>query len=513
MSELTVDSYNKYAPAAYHGAVDVFLSMEDTLPIIHGTCGCSTYAWTNIMRASLITKSFPSTALTDRQLSSENGSRSIVKAIEYARENYNPNLIGVISTHFTDIIGENIRGLIAKEKNVLYIPTASLQNDESGGKAVAMLSIVQYKARKTEVIKGSVNIIGPTINTFNASSDIQELINMMNLLGVKVNTIFPYKCSIQDIENISRAELNLVMYPEFGEPVAQFLQDEFGIKYLKAFPIGYTQTVQFLEQVCEALDIDRNRINCVTQQYEFYFECYGNMIRSPWFDHLTNELSKFAIIATPTIAFSISDFLVNSLGMDPLLIGIIGGINQDQVKYHLKELGIRPTELLINPNSGFVKEKLKDYVPSVIFGTDHEEIVAEELGISGFIPASHPSIVTWGLGVTPFIGFRGSNFICHEIFRAATKVLKHIRSIGVSESAINSDLFINNSNFYWTPDAREKFDQAMALVPAFLGDKRKEIAKKFKTACENLARTEGVEKILSYHVVQASNHFSKMFTR
>ena len=68
---------------------------------------------------------------------------------------------------------------------------------------------------------GLVNIIGPTYGCFNAPSDLHEVRRLIEGAGGRVNLVYPYEATLAQTAQLARGAVNVVLYKEFGQTLAQ----------------------------------------------------------------------------------------------------------------------------------------------------------------------------------------------------------------------------------------------------------------------------------------------------
>lgn len=510
MDDIQFEMKNVYTPDGFHGSGEIFLGMKNVVPVIHGTAGCSCYVWGNVNRSDCVSRYINTSTINDQSISSGQSFKKLNDAIQWVEKKYRPDLIPIISTPISDILGDDLAQseTLNEKKEIFYVKTDSLRDQEDNSKEKVLEQLVIRFATKNQKVKKTVNILGPSFNTFNWQSDLNELIELLEKLNVTVNTVFPMDASIRDIEKITTAELNLVMY-SYALPAAKHLYSSFGMDFLNCYTVGFKNTIDLILKIGEKLDIQVSDV--IHREMERQYTPFENLLKSPWHDHLVNELRNVAIVGNTTQAVEIADFISNEVGMKPILIATVDDIDKQRFYDLLNQKSLEPEVVITKAKSHIVEQQIKKLIPNVILGTDYEEKIAEQLGVSAFIPICHPTMVTYALGVSSYWGFRGGCFLTQEMLRGGVKLLKRIRSINVSSgngSSREDENFI--FTLQWTPEAQEKFNQIYGLIPKFLGN-RIQIAQRFISMCEKFAQKEG--KVTLMNVESAYSKFESRISK
>ncbi|MCB0186727.1 MAG: hypothetical protein KDE31_20815, partial [Caldilineaceae bacterium] len=134
----------------------------------------------------------------------------------------------VVSTAESEMIGSDLSDLVKQlQPGTRFYFCDSLAQDEWLGRD----RILQWlwdeygkaSAAGVAVEPGLVNIIGPTYGCFNSPSDLHEVRRLIESAGGKVNLVYPYEARLSDTAQLARAQVNVVMYHEFGHTLADTL--------------------------------------------------------------------------------------------------------------------------------------------------------------------------------------------------------------------------------------------------------------------------------------------------
>ena len=101
-----------------------------------------------------------------------------------------------------------------------------------------------------------VNILGISIWHRYFEGDIQEIKRLLSLCGIKVNAVLCADCSLEELQNMKNADLNIVLDPEMGTEPAKYLKKQTGVPYYSCslLPIGFSATEKMLQDICTILN-------------------------------------------------------------------------------------------------------------------------------------------------------------------------------------------------------------------------------------------------------------------
>ncbi|KAF5410067.1 MAG: nitrogenase component 1 [Euryarchaeota archaeon] len=243
------------------GGVCAATEIADAVPIIHGPIGCAYNHRIPVQKSWLDTAALPTTALTDNETVFGGGDRLRDTILE-VDQNYHPNLILVLLSCVSGIIGDDVKGEIFHLKNTDQVTADIVVADTSGFKhrdfrdwvETAIKNVIHnyknpedYKPFPVEgcgqvevltalagqlmedpdtnggVIEHGVNLCGGN-RTWDVGA-LGEKIDILTEIGATINTVFFANLTTEKIKNAPRAELNIVQRP--GDWV-KIMQERFG---------------------------------------------------------------------------------------------------------------------------------------------------------------------------------------------------------------------------------------------------------------------------------------------
>lgn len=417
-----------HRPDSLAGAVVAFEGFRKAHALINGPLGCKTYL------AHLIQlqdpQAFPhdlSKYLTNYHFGQPRASCTYVDEYDYIhgaeekikdaihalnKESY--DLLGVINSCGTSLTGDDLESFIKSAKPkfpTVAIDSTGFTGSYAEGFKKATIEILKKILRKSsEKIPLSVNIIGPTILHYNWENDVAELKRTFELLGIKVLSVMCAGETIDNLKQASKAELNLVLYEEYGDTIAKYLEAEFGTSSLginELAPFGLVASESWFGSVADHFGLSSQKI--YEESKKVRMKCYSALDRA---SSLTGGLKglTFAVFSDSSQVAPLLLFFHKYLGMYPEVIGIreTGKANYDWIEQYIKENSL-DTTLLMSPDQYAIKENLLEKASNLILGSSVEEKILNSLKNENqaFIPISFPYTEKVLLTYRPTIGFNG----------------------------------------------------------------------------------------------------------
>lgn len=179
---------------------------------------------------------------------------------------YQPKIIFVVAAAVIAVIGTDIAGVCQyMQKQV----SARLISFEEGGfrgdYTYGLRSVYRMLARDviqpvskaalppTVERKKHYNIIGASAGSFRVRSDVWELQNLMReAFGWECGCILGLECTVEELESMGCASLNLVMRTDALE-AGGIIKEKCGTPFYYGIPYGYKGTLKWLEEIAEII--------------------------------------------------------------------------------------------------------------------------------------------------------------------------------------------------------------------------------------------------------------------
>lgn len=257
----------------------------------------------------------------------------VEKAIKQIVEIEEPDAIMIVTTCIPELIGEDYSSIEYSLSDEINIPIFVVNtehfkcNSHIPGMTRALKSL--GNAMNKPKYNEGVNILG------HRQSDVEktELVSILKSQGIKINTVIPSKCDIENIKNASNVKLNIVT-DMIAIDLAKYMKEKFSIDYIY-FDKHMSKNIIFenYHKLSKILDIDFNKK--LTQQRKEYDELFLKL----------SEILKGKKLIygnTPMMAFETVDFL-SDLGAIPIFVQVRELYEQDKIfKKNLIEKGFNP---------------------------------------------------------------------------------------------------------------------------------------------------------------------------
>ena len=217
-------------------------------------------------------------------------------------------------------------------------------------------------------------------------------------MGIQVNICAPYGATPRDIEVISQAHFNVLMYPETGEMACRFLERTFSQPFTKTVPIGVGALSDFVKEVSEI--VGANEINA---------ETYSQL---PWYSasvdstYLTGK--RVFIFGDGTHAMAAARIARDEIGFE--VVGL-GCFNREMARPMRKLAASFGVDALISDDYLEVEKHIQAIAPELILGTQMERHIGKRLGIPCAVISAPVHVQDFPARYSPQMGPEGANVI------------------------------------------------------------------------------------------------------
>lgn len=403
-------------PSDYFGVLWALAGIKNALILEHGATGTAFYS---AVTFNVMNKQSPKGILFSTGLDEDDvvmgREEKIVRAVEELDGRYHPQIISLAATAVTSVIGLDLEGLRRElqprvNARLLAFSGGGFVGDYTVGIREVFRTLVDEVAGQAPGKRArTVNLIGPTTDTFNHPSDCAEIKRLLERVGVEVHTVFTHGTDVAHLENISSAALNIVTR-DIGLEAARCLQQRFGTPYYYGLPFGLKDSVHFLERITEILGLSLPR-EVVSSELQRYGHTLSEL--SSWwhrYEHL-----RVAVCCPYDYAVGLTRFVREEWGLAVKAVVLPTPAQDPQAAEAFQTLGVE------NFSAAPGEEKLRDLLtavePHILFGSSRDFRLAPQVPIR--IHAAMPAFdYLYLFDGTPFVGFRGSMHLTQTLINA-----------------------------------------------------------------------------------------------
>lgn len=369
------------------GVVRAVLGIEGALPFIHGPLGC--YYHIKYILGMLSGK--PVTLLSTEMDQNDvvfGAEDKLLHKICEADERYSPQLIFVLSSCASSIIGENISRVIDTTQDrvnaeLILIDSGGFEGSQiEGYKECLSVLLDLVEPSLKEVNSGDqVNLVGQ----YRGGRDLKILKGYFDRMGVHLNCVLTAGCTLEEVRRAPKVSLNISMCEASGIEPCELMEKKFDIPFLhETLPLGVEATANYLRQVCKEM----NR--------EYIFTEDEKKAEKDLQEYLPSLKDKKAVIvAGATRAIALTRFL-SELGMKPVLVCLdFEGKYTDCKLDEIIKGGKLDFTILKQPDYTDILIKTDELKPDIIFGGIGEIGLSTELEIP-LMDIMHAQEVTFG---------------------------------------------------------------------------------------------------------------------
>ena len=246
----------------------------------------------------------------------------------------------------------------------------------------------------------SCNILGPTSLGFRCRDDVDEIVGLLETLGIGVNVVAPLGASISDFAALTDADFNVVLTPEIARTTADWLEREHGMPQATTVPIGVNATEAFVREVAALAGVDPTPGLAPAAS------------RLPWYarsidsNYLTGK--RVFVYGDGSHALAAARIAASELGFKVCGLGTYDRAMAREVRALAKELGVEAT---ITDDHLEVEDAIRAAAPELILGTQMERHVAKRLAVPCAVISAPVHVQDHPARRSPQMGYEGANVI------------------------------------------------------------------------------------------------------
>jgi nitrogenase molybdenum-iron protein alpha chain len=257
----TVPGMLTHRGCCFAGCKGVVLGpVKDALTIVHGPIGCAFYTWGTRRHKAVPGEDglnlVPYAFSTDMRESDIvfGGEKKLMQAIEEGIELFHPNAVFICSTCPVGLIGDDIHAVAERAEKKFGVKCVAFSCEgykgvsQSAGHHIASNQLIRRVIGENDTPpegKFSVNILGE----YNIGGDGWETERLLRRCGIEVVSVMTGDGAVSAMQRAHTAGLNLVQCHRSINYIAEMMQTQYGIDWIKINFVGVKSTAKSLRAI------------------------------------------------------------------------------------------------------------------------------------------------------------------------------------------------------------------------------------------------------------------------
>lgn len=418
------------------GAQYVSIGVKDCIGLVHGGQGCVMFV--RLIFSQHFKESFEIASSSLHEDGAVFGALNRVEeGVDVLLMRY-PDLkiIPIISTCSTEVIGDDIDGVVRKlnngllkekypgrEVHLIPIHTPSFKGSQVSGYDVAVEAFVKHFAKKGEASE-KINLITGWVNP----GDVKTLKHLLSEMNVEANVLFETETfdsplvpsentvshgetTIEELTDTANAVGTIALNRYEGGKAAKYLESEFQVPaVIGPTPIGIRNTDIFLKNLSKMTG--KPIPKSLVYQRGIALDTLTDLT------HMFFAGKKVAIYGNPDLVIGLAEFCLD-LEMEPVLL-LLGDDNKTYVDdVRIKELQEKvdfDMEVVLNADLWELEDRIKNkgLELDLIMGHSKGRFVAIENDIP-MLRVGFPVFDRAGYFRHPVVGYEGATWLAEEM--------------------------------------------------------------------------------------------------
>ncbi|MEM6678733.1 MAG: nitrogenase iron-molybdenum cofactor biosynthesis protein NifN [Pseudomonadota bacterium] len=426
-------STNPLKVSAPLGAALAYLGIERSVPLFHGSQGCTAFAMVHLVRHFKEAVPLQTTAMNEVS-TILGGADQIEEAVENLRKKASPKFIGIASTALTETRGEDVPGelkeIVARREDfadtkIVYASTPDFDGSLQDGWAKAVEAIVTSLVPEVDPVwrDPSMRQVNLLCGVHLTPAEIEELVRMIRAFGLSPIVLPDLSSSLdghvaedwrgtslggttlEDIASMTKSGFTLAIGASM-EGAARLLEDRTYAPY-KVFPsvTGITAVDAFVRTLMEITgqqepppSIKRDRARLVDAALDAHF-------------HTGHR--RIAIAGEPDLIYPLASTLK---GMGAEIVAAVTTTTHSPLNEQM------PCETVLLGDLGDFERAAREGQAEILITHAHGRHAAQALGLP-LIRAGFPIFDRLGAQDICRVGYRGTRAFLYEV--ANTVLAQH----------------------------------------------------------------------------------------
>jgi nitrogenase molybdenum-iron protein alpha/beta subunit len=268
------------------------------------------------------------------------------------------------------------------------------------------------------IMPQAVNLVGVSIQHRHWEGSLAELRRLLGLCGVQVGSVLSAGATVSELRNLRSARCNVVVYNEYGDGLARWLEGRCGMPYLAldGAPIGFEATERWVRSVASQVGADPTP--AVEAIVDARRRAYPILARWSGLTGLPKGVT-FGIHADASIALPLTQWLYAYLGMIPVAVTVKPSRDarpSKRLQEYLDEIDC----------AGACHTTMEDAAPELVIADEHLVMLMRESARSRGAPIVGISLSDGEtVDVIPksLLGARGALYLVEQIINGLDRAL------------------------------------------------------------------------------------------
>ena len=409
-------SCHHMSTCALTGASAFFASIPGSFVLVNGPLWCYFYAMKYV-------EDYDASALRRFHCTQPEGNalvygteKDLLAGLDFVKSNFAPERVFILNNCSVSLVGDDIAGIAAKAElpwPAYAVDCGGIAGDFAEGYEIALLRVLDEvkKNAKDTIGLPSLNLLGLSPTYFRGEEDIKEIRRILEKAGYRINAIPGGGSTWDEIMELPKAELNIVLRDELALKAARELETEFGTPYLSAgMPYGIQGTLQWLEKINSVLPAKnlasvQQEAEAINARLQFRSSNMQSLWGPLWFDNIL-------VAAPPSEAAGIAEAVRGEWADTGNLI-----------IHFTQDTSLRPraaTKICIaGRDDAAMKETYENWTGGLVLGSSLEasrlvRLKKPFVNCNIVLPTYHEIIAT----DSPLCGIRGAAWLFERIWNA-----------------------------------------------------------------------------------------------
>ncbi len=236
-------------------------------------------------------------------------------------DSFECGLIAVVCSPGASLIGDDCDSVIEQAglgDKAVYLDEWLISRTATEGFDITLANIVErFSEKNVQKKKGAVNVLGLSIMDRDWTAVREEIIHILDLMGLEANCILGAGCSMSEIRDIGRAEVCITLCPDMSRRQAEIIKRIHGTDCIGSdfgAAIGFESTRSLVRKLGEATGADpAPALEYISRKERIVFDAFiGSIGITSRFRGMT-----FAVAGLPSVVRALTHWLHGYLALVP----------------------------------------------------------------------------------------------------------------------------------------------------------------------------------------------------